>query len=228
VDIVGYQSGHGDSDDALAWLTRGPLTQDWSKEPHRPLINLEPPYEGHLAYHSKQPFTADLVRRTLYWSCLNAPTAGVSYGAHGVLGWDDGTQPPTDHPTTGTPLPWQKGLFLPGAEQVKHLVNFFTLFPWQNLRPAPEAIVNNPGTGNPRKFIAAARTESKDVTVVYVPEERTLEILLSALPPSPEVKWINPRTGENTAAVAVITDTTAQFPTPGEGDWLLWMQTQKK
>ena len=70
--------------------------------------------------------------------------------------------------------------------------------------------------------------EKKDVTVVYVPEERTVEILLTALPPSPEVKWWNPRTGENSAAVAVITDTTAQFPTPGEGDWILWMQTQVK
>ena len=226
--LIGYQSGHGDSDEALTWLTRGPLTQDWNQEPHHPLINLEPPYEGHLGYQSKQPITADLVRRSLYWSLLNAPTAGVTYGGHGVWGWDDGTKPPADHPTTGQPLPWQKALLLPGAEQVAHLVTFFTNVNFGQLRPMPEAIVNNPGTQAPRKFIAAARSESKDVTVVYVPEERTLEILLTALPPSPEVKWFNPRTGETSAAVAVITDTTAQFPTPGDGDWILWMQTQVK
>jgi hypothetical protein len=228
IGIIGYQSGHGDSDEALSWLTRGPITQDWEKEPRHPLINLEPPYEGHLGYESKQPLTADLVRRTLYWSLLNTPTAGVSYGGHGVWGWDDGTKPPTDHPTTGTPLPWRQALTLPCAEQMTNLVNFFTSIEFSQLRPLPGAVVNNPGNQSPRKYIAAARSEKKDLTVIYVPEDRTIEILLASLPPSPEVKWFNPRTGENSAAVAVITDTTAQFPTPSEGDWILWMQTQVK
>jgi len=227
IGLIGYQSGHGDSDEALSWLTRGPVVQEWNKCNH-PLINLEPPYEGHLAYDSKKPLSADLVRRTLYWSLLNAPTAGVTYGGHGVWGWDDGTKPPADHPGTGTPLPWQKALILPCAEQITNLVKFFTSIEFNQLRPMPEAVVNNPGNQAPRKYIAAARSEKKDLTVVYVPEERTIEILLTALPPSPEVKWYNPRTGENSAAVAVITDTTAQFPTPSEGDWILWMQTQVK
>jgi hypothetical protein len=228
IGFIGYQSGHGDSDESLAWLTRGPLVQEWSKEPRHPLINLEPPYEGHLGYQSRQPLTADLVRRTIYWSLLNAPTAGITYGGHGVWGWDDGTKPPTDHPTTGTPMHWQRALMLPGAEQMTYLAEFFSTNQFQNLRPAPEAVVNNPGNQAPRKYIAAARSEKKDLTIVYVPEERTIEILLTALPPSPEVRWFNPRTGEMSAAVAVITDTTAQFPTPGEGDWILWMATQVK
>jgi len=228
IGFIGYQSGHGDSDDSLAWLTRGPLTQDWNKEPRHPLINLEPPYEGHLGYQSKTPISPELVRRTIYWSLLNAPTAGVTYGGHGVWGWDDGTKPPTDHPGTGTPLPWQKALLMPGAQQMRYVADFFATNQFPNLRPAPEAVVNNPGNQSPRKYIAAARSEKKDLTIVYVPEERTIEILLSALPPSPEVRWFNPRTGETTAAVAVITDTTAQFPTPGEGDWILWMATQTK
>ncbi len=226
--IVGYQSGHGDSDDSLNWLTRGPLTTDWSKEPTRPIINLEPPYEGHFGYQSRKPIDADLVRRALYWSLLSGPTAGVSYGGHGVWGWDDGTKPPTDHPGTGTPLPWQKALRMTAADQMTNVVNFFTSIEFQRLRPSPESIVNNPGNQSARKFIAAARTDSKDITVVYVPEDRTVEVLLDHLPPSPEVKWFNPRTGETSPAVAVVTDRTAQFPTPTEGDWILWMQTQKK
>lgn len=228
IGFIGYQSGHGDSDEALAWLTRGPITQDWEKEPHHPLINLESPYEGHLGYQSKQPLSADLARREIYWSLLNAPTAGVSYGAHGVWGWDDGTKPPTDHAYTGTPLPWQKALFMPGAQQITNVVNFFTMIDFSQLRPLPGAVVNNPGNQFPRKYIAAARSVKSDLTVVYVPEERTVEILMASLPPSPEVKWFNPRTGEISSAVAVVTDTTAQFPTPAEGDWILWMQTQVK
>ena len=117
---------------------------------------------------------------------------------------------------------------MPGAEQITNLVKFFTSIDFQRLRPMPDAIVNNPGTQSVRKHVACARTEKKDITLVYVPEDRTIEILLEALPPSPDVKWFNPRTGETSAAVAVVTDRTAQFPTPAEGDWILWMQTQKK
>jgi hypothetical protein len=228
LNVIGYQSGHGDSDEDLRWLTDGPVTKDWKNTPHRPFINLEPPYEGHLAYQSRKPIPAELTRRALYWSLLAAPTAGVSYGGHGVWGWDDGTKPPTDHDQAGTPLPWQKALALPAAQQMTNLYTFFTGIDFWRLRPMPEAIVNNPGLQNPRRFIAAARTEKKDLTLVYVPEDRTVEVLLEALPPSPEVRWWNPRTGEKNPAVAVVTDRTCQFPTPGEGDWILVMQTQEK
>jgi len=61
--------------------------------------------------------------------------------------------------------------------------------------------------------------------LVYVPEDRTIEIKLSALPPSPNIGWINPRNGQTSPAVAVVTTDTCQFPTPEEGDWLLVMKT---
>jgi hypothetical protein len=227
-DFLGYQSGHGDDDKTLRWITEGPLNDDWAKLPHRPFINLEPPYENHLAYQSKKPHPPENVRRAIYWSLLNAPTAGVTYGGHGVWGWDDGTKPPTDHPNTGVPLPWRKALTMPAAEQMKHLHDFFTSIDWWRLRPASVFVVNQPGKETPRKFIAAARTDQKDLLVVYVPEDRTVEIKLDALPPSPQVTWFNPRTGEKSPAVAVVTANTCQFPTPSEGDWILYMYTQKE
>jgi hypothetical protein len=225
-DFVGYQSGHGDDERALRWLTEGPLSEDWAKLPHKPIVNLEPPYENHLGYSSKKPLTADFVRRALYWSMLNTASAGVTYGGHGVWGWDDGAKPPTDHPSTGTPLPWKKALTMPAAEQIKFFHDFFTTNDFWRLRPTPIFIVNNPGKDNPAKFISAARTDNKDLLIVYVPEDRTVEIKLDALPPSPNVTWLNPRTGENSPAVAVVTQNTCQFPTPAEGDWLLITRSQ--
>ena len=225
--IVGYQSGHGDDEKTLRWMTEGPLTEDWTKLPHRPFINLEPPYENHIAYQSKKPITADVTRRAIYWTLLNNPTAGVTYGGHGVWGWDDGTKAPTDHPNTGIPLPLEKALVMAGAEQMKPIYDFFTSIDFWRLRPAPVIVVNNPGKDKPEKFIAAAKTDQKDLGLVYVPEDRTVEIKLDALPPSPNITWINPRTGEKSPAVAVVTATTCQFPTPAEGDWILLMQTQK-
>ncbi|MCI0746571.1 MAG: DUF4038 domain-containing protein [Verrucomicrobia subdivision 3 bacterium] len=223
--VVGYQSGHGDDDKTLRWMTEGPLTEDWTKMPHRPLINLEPPYENHIAYQSKIPISPEIVRRAIYWTLLNNPTAGVTYGGHGVWGWDDGTKPPADHPGTGIPLPWQKALTMPAAEQMAYVYDFFTTNDFHRLRPTPVFVVNNPGKDKPAKFVTAARTDQKDTLIVYVPEDRTIEIKLNALPPSPNITWINPRNGQKSPAVAVVTTDTCQFPTPEEGDWLLLMKT---
>ncbi len=223
-----YQSGHGDDDKTLKWITEGPLTDDWMKLPHRPFVNLEPPYENHIAYQSRKPVSPDTTRRAIYWSLLCAPTAGVTYGGHGVWGWDDGTREPTDHAGTGVPLPWQKALTMPAAEQMAHLADFFASVNWTKLRPAPVVVVNNPGAQKPAKFIAGAKTDDKELMVVYVPEERTVEIKLDSMPPSPQVTWFNPRTGEKSPAVAVVTANTCQFPTPAEGDWVLFMKTEKK
>lgn len=226
-DFVGFQSGHGDDDKALKWLIEGPPAEDWARLPHRPFINLEPAYEAHIAYQSKQPISADFTRRALCWSLLSVPTAGVTYGGHGVWGWDDGTKPPTDHPGSGTPQPWQKALQLPCATQVKHIHDFLSTNEWWRLQPAPAFVVNNPGKDKPGKFIAVGRTLQKDVMIAYVPEDRTVEIKLDALPPSPQISWFNPRTGETSAAVGVVTTDTCQFPSPAEGDWFLLMRTGK-
>lgn len=227
LDVIGYQSGHGDDDKTLRWMTEGPLTTDWTRLPHRPFINLEPPYENHVAYQSKKPISPETVRRAIYWTLLDAPTAGVTYGGHGVWGWDDGKSAPADHPGTGTPMPWKKALLMPGAEQMKHLADFFNSIDWWRLRPTPVFVVGQPGKDNASHYVAAARTDQKDLMLVYIPEERTVEIKLDALPPSPNITWINPRTGEKSPAVAVVTANTCQFPTPAEGDWILQMKSGK-
>lgn len=227
-NFVGYQSGHGDDERTLKWIFEGPLADDWMKLPHRPFVNLEPPYENHVAYQSRKPVSPETARRAIYWSLLSAPTAGVTYGGHGIWGWDDGTKEPTDHPGTGIPLPWKQALTMPAALQMFHLAEFMGSLNWPKLRPAPAVVVNNPGVQKASKFIAAAKTDDKELMVIYVPEERTIEVKLDSMPPSPNVTWFNPRTGEKSPAVAVVTANTCQFPTPSEGDWVLFMKTDKK
>src|SRR5690606_26360971 len=81
-DILGYQSGHGDADQTWEWIVKGPPATEWDKIPKLFQLNLDPAYENHLAYHSRQPHSPHNVRTAMYWSLLNAPTAGVSYGGH--------------------------------------------------------------------------------------------------------------------------------------------------
>jgi hypothetical protein len=226
IDICGYQSGHNETDDNLKWIVFGPPATEWRKEPTRPFISLEAPYENHNG-SDRKPMSADVVRRAHYWSLLTVPTAGVTYGGHGVWGWNDGTRPPIDHPSTGLPLPWQQALLMPGAEQMVHLANFFTSIEWWRLSPAPEILAPARAPTNVRRYNAAAQTENRDVTVVYVPEDRAVAINLNALPPSPNVSWFNPRLGERQTVVGIVTGQEIQFPTPGEGDWVLLITAEK-
>lgn len=221
LDMIGYQSGHGDSDATWKWIYDGPASRDWNQEPPRPFINLEPCYENHLGYQSHKPHPPEDVRRAMYWSLLNAPTAGVSYGGHGVWGWDDGTKPPTDHAGTGTPLPWRKALKMPGAEQVRYLKSFFDGLEFWRLRPAPQMLVKQPGDESPLRHVSISKTVEGDFAVAYIPSDRSIEVRLDQLPGRPQITWMNPRDGKRTPAVGVVTGGALQLPTPAAGDWVL-------
>jgi hypothetical protein len=79
----------------------------------------------------------------------------------------------------------------------------------------------------PRRHIAAAGTERKDLLLAYVPEDRALEIAGFALPASPVAVWFNPRTGETSPARFALDGSTAKLVTPAAGDWLLVVRTSR-
>ena len=220
VDVFGYQSVTDVTDDALKWTVSGPFGAEWKKDPARPLIPFVP-FENGIAAQSKKRFGSDDVRHAMYWSLLMTPPAGVSYGAQGVVNWDPTVEPQAEK-TKGADLPlWRKAMFMPAAKQASHLANFMASIDFWRLHPQPKALATQPGQTSPGRFIAPASAEPNTLTIVYVPEDRTLEVLLDALPPSPTVFWLNPRTGENNPAVAVVGGRSLQFPTPDPGDWLL-------
>ena len=220
VDIHGYQSGHGDDEKTLRWMTEGPPAKDWGSEPRKPFINLEPPYEHHIAYQSRKPIPPHTVRRAVYWSLLNAPPAGVTYGGHGVWGWDDGSKPPTDHAGSGIPLPWKQALVMPGAEQMAHVASLFTSIEFWRLRPAPDALAEQPGTTAASQFIAAAASDDRDLLVAYTPEPRRIVLSRDRVPRG-RAEWRDPRTGRRSTARGVTSGATTTFATPADGDWIL-------
>jgi hypothetical protein len=214
LDFIGYQSGHGDDDATVRWLTEGPPSSGWQALRPRPIVNLEPAYEDHVGYQSQQRFSADDVRKRLGWSLLASPTAGVTYGGHGVWGWDDGTTVPQNHPTTGVARPWREALHLPGAEQFRHLVALFDTLEWWHLMPAPELVAEQPGG---HRHISASRSADGDLALVYVPEDRTVILRLDALRPDLAGTWTSAATGGT--VMADLGD--GQLQTPGPGDWWL-------
>lgn len=226
LSVLAYQSGHGDDNRTLQWIFSGPPATQWQQF-RKPLINIEPPYEFHISYQSKTRISPLTVRRASYWSLLSTPTAGVSYGGHGVWGWDDGTRPPIDHPNSGTPLPWPLALDMPGAEQMRHLSHLFRAIPFWTLRPAQEILANQPGKADPKAHIAAAQSATADLTVVYTPQARAVDLHIEKLPAQFSASWFDPRTGATEEVVAAVNGSTIQFATPSEGDWVLLLKSKK-
>ncbi len=224
IGINGYQSGHNDRDDNLKWMTSGDPAKDWKLSPVRPSISLEAPYENHVGAAGGKAMDDFTVRRAHYWSLLNAPVAGVGYGGHGVWGWDDGTRPPVDHPTTGTPLPWREALFMPGARQMTQLAKFFSEIPFHRLAPKTDLLTRQPGIKDVKSWISAAGTEANDLAIAYTPVQQTISIALRAIPPSGAAKWFDVRTGGTVSAIGVLSDRAVEFPAPGPGDWILVVQ----
>lgn len=213
--VLGYQSGHGDSEKALKWMTAGPVTEYGKrKEFTRPVINLEPPYEGHNGYTSKKPHSELNVRRAVYWSLLSAPVAGFTYGGHGVWSWH--TKPgeePTDHKSTGVAKVWSEAIDLPGAGQMKHVREAFELVDWTKLRPAPD-LVTQTDAKDPAKFVACAADEKAGTVVIYMPVGGKVSVAVEQAKPRP-VEWFNPRTGE------IIKGRNIDLQAPDENDWVL-------
>jgi hypothetical protein len=218
LDYYGYQSGHGDDADTLRWIHSGPPAAAWRQPPPRPFINLEPPYEGHIAYQSKQLFDAYKVRRACYWSLLNAPPAGLTYGGHGLWSWQTEEGLPYDHASTGLAKPWHEAIHLQGSTDMKHMAALFTSLPWWQLRPDDTLLAAQPGGDDPARHVSAARTESGDVALLYLPVGGPVTLKPEALPASAQAEWFDPRTGQRTPAQ---TAAPATFRAPDDQDWVL-------
>ncbi len=216
LDFLIYQSGHGDDANALTWIHSGPAAQKWQQDPPRPVINSEPPYEDHVAYQSRKPHTAYNVRRASYWSLLSAPTAGVSYGAHGVWSWEHEPAVPLNHNSSGTAQPWHEAMQLPGSDDMGHLAELFTSISWWTLRPDRSFVVQ---LGyDPADFQAVAQTEDGQTTLIYTPVGGTIRFQQERGVREREAHWFNPRTGERTQAHQI---KGGRYTTPNEEDWVL-------
>lgn len=220
LDVVGYQSGHGDDEKAWRWIVQGPPATEWQNVPGKVVMNIESPYEDHLSYQSKQRHPAVHVRRANYWSLMVSPTAGVTYGGHGVWGWDDGTGPPVAHPNTGIPKHWREALHLPGAEQMRHLHDAFASVPWWLLEPAQELLTSQPGDGDATRYVTAARTSEGSCAILYLAAGGTVEFDTSSLKVSLRSSWLNPRDGSRSDAGRVAGGRVT-LSAPDVDDWVL-------
>lgn len=212
MSFLGYQTGHGDSEEALRWIYEGPHTETTER---RPIVNLELPYEAHLSYDRGVALDAHAVRRAAYWSVLSTRTAGVSYGAHGLWSWESDSREPIGHAGSGVAMPWHRALDLPGSGEIGHLAELLRSIDWWTLEPAQHLLEEQPGVDDPARHVAVARSRKGDL-VLYTPQGGTVR--LRDVPLDANAEWINPRTGARQVARSL---EEGELSTPDDSDWVL-------
>jgi hypothetical protein len=181
-----------------------------------PVVCTVSPSENALMDGMNQRVNPDTIRESAWKNLLNVSAAGMIYTSDAVENW----RPEKASKASDELALWQKSMFLPGAKQMTILSDFLGSLPFWQLRPNREML--NPENNG----IAAATSAGKNFSVFYVPKDAALELSVKALPSSPEIRWLNPRTGEQTPAMAVIGPSAVKFPSPGQGDWVLLLRAK--
>ena len=221
LSFVSIQSGHGGADTDLNWLTTGPWATDWPGI-ERPMVNLEPNYEGAKDYHSDLVYDAYHVRRAAYWSLMTVPTAGITYGNNAIRIWPPKhAEQAEGHAESWRAEPWHTGLESEGITSMTVLRDILDRLPWPQLHPAPARLAFQPGREDPNRFIACAASADGECVVAYSPAGDAVTLTPDALAPHAKCQWVDPRDGHTQPAEPSATNT---FPPPdsdADRDWLL-------
>ena len=226
VDMLGFQAPLPSDNERLRSVLTGEALDTSSPNRLLPLIGFTPVENAPSGGSGRRPNASD-VRTSAYWSLLLGHAAGVSYGAFGVENWDTTVGPKSEDKLGAGLAFWHKALFMPGAKQVGHMAGLLGELKFWQLRPEPKMVANTAATARAAGRIFAASTQAKDLALVYVSDERMLELAEDAMPQAPAITWYNPRQGDTSPAVAVVAQRTCQFPTPAPGDWLLVIKAGK-
>ena len=160
VDFYAFQSGHGGPWETLP----RDLSHQYLELPARPIMNLEPCYEGHGRDKGTARHRARDVRRASWSSILSGAGAGLAYGAHGAWSWHRRGKGFLGEGFSGTPYPASIALTFPGAWDVGYLRQLVEEHALWALRDDPSLLVND----------ASGAEIARDLTtgsiVIYSPE----------------------------------------------------------
>jgi hypothetical protein len=115
LDYYSYQSGHD-----TGWEERAAeLPQQYRQHPsRRPIVSMEPCYEGHGYGRGQGRHDARSVRLASWVGVLSGAGAGLGYAAHGAWSWHRVGEEFNGEHFSGTPFAAHLALQLPGAWDV--------------------------------------------------------------------------------------------------------------
>jgi hypothetical protein len=215
LDIIGYQSSHSNQQNTVDWITKGPMTNEWSYLPPRPLINLEPNYE-----EINFKITARDVRNAGYWSLFAAPVSGLTYGANGIWPWLRHGEKILNHGDAPGTSPWNVSINFPGSIQTGYLAKFIKQYKWWDLYPSGYLLVEQPGDKTFNHFVSIVKSSDNLTILAYLPVKLTLRIRKPA-DINYRLRWFDPVKNTYYNGKAEDNGTTLYVSSPFDGDLVL-------
>jgi hypothetical protein len=164
------------------WRIHSLVLADYCRLPVKPVVLAEGAYEDGPEYPSR-PITPLVVRKQAWWAFL---AGGFHTYGHNDM-W-------RKNPT------WRESLDSPGARQMGILKQVLAAREWWTLVPDQSVIAL--GAGSDKDLNAAARSTRGDWAILYLSTRNPATVDFGKVTTSETVRatWINPETGESTAA----------------------------
>jgi Protein of unknown function (DUF4038) len=167
LSFYAYQSGHYQDRQQLAIELAGRYL---ALTPRKPVMNLEPCYEGHGYGAGAGRFTSADVRRALWWSVFAGASAGFGYGAHGLWQWHRPGDAFNGTWFSGEPYPWDVALEFPGARDAGLAARLIADHGLYLARPAADlARPTADLVAAPMRDVLAIATSDLSTIAVYTP-----------------------------------------------------------
>jgi hypothetical protein len=140
MDYYSYQAGHDEG-----WDTQpGEQATALRAMPvRRPIVSMEPCYEGHGYGKGSGRHTAADVRLASWSSVIAGSGAGLGYGAHGVWSWHRAGEPFNGEHFSGTPFPADVALRFDGAWDVGLVRRLVEAYGLNDLTARPDLVVGD-------------------------------------------------------------------------------------
>lgn len=221
LDFNMRQNGHGPE-----WRAYAKLTEDYQRQPVKPVLDGEPVYEDHPLHFAPQDHSHSVAadcRRAAYWNLFQG-AFGHTYGHHSI--WQMFAE--GRGPVNGPLMTWREALVQPGAQQMRHARQLLESRPFLTRIPDDSLIVTSspptavPGAGRYR--FVATRCSDGSYLMVYAPVGRTFRVQLDSLSGDQAVAWwYDPRTGEAQRLGEFESTGEREFTPPSRGEVLDWV-----
>jgi hypothetical protein len=201
-----------------------------AKFPKVPVVNGEPPYEGHMGLNGPD------VQRYAFWATMLSGAVGFTYGAAGIFQANDRARP-AGHKPGGAAYDgdfWDEAIHFPGAAQLGRAKTLLAELPFQSFTPHPEWVTIGIRWGEEHyrpEFRAFCAGVPKVCRVVYIPARfyHWDGPLIKKLEPGIKYQawYVNTVTGERIDLGAIKPDRNRSWQAPLMPflhDWVLLMR----
>jgi len=221
LDFDMLQTGHGDRTSLPNTVNL--VTESYTRQPVKPVINGEVCYEG-IGEASRQE-----VQRLMFWACMLSGACGHTYGANGIWQVNERDKPygPSPHGMAWGDTPWEEAFQLPGSGQLGIAKALLERYRWWKFEPHPEWV--EPHWTVENYFAPYAGGIPEQVRIVYWPVYPWTSFRVVGLEPGVRYRayYFDPKNGREYEVGAAEGDGQGAWAAPRPKlyqDWILVLE----